>query len=174
MAILSGMVWPWLSCFYFPVLFKDAELLVPWPFGVIVFFFFIKGYEDNLPVADGFLNVGCVWHLCLKYQPRGVSCGQLSLRAPQDLWVGGVSQHWKSSYSSRKCAQRDSPSSGPPLVPGAVRSLGEIGLPSCEFEWNVPEETLKGLCLTASSPWSFTTTRSGPLPTWTTSRAERA
>ena len=39
----------------------------------IVFFFFIKGYEDNLPVADGFLKVGCVWHLCLKYQPRGVS-----------------------------------------------------------------------------------------------------
>ena len=31
---------------------------------------------------------------------------------------------------------------------GASKRLRESRLPSCEIEWNVPEQPLKGLCLT--------------------------
>ena len=38
------------------------------------------------------------------------------------------------------------PNSGPP----ATRALRSAGLLGCELEWNVPEQTLKGLCLATS------------------------
>ena len=38
------------------------------------------------------------------------------------------------------------PNSGPP----ATRTLRSAGLLGCELEWQVPEQTLKGLCLTTS------------------------
>ena len=38
------------------------------------------------------------------------------------------------------------PNSGPP----ATRTLRSAGLLGCELEWKVPEQTLKGLCLTTS------------------------
>ena len=38
------------------------------------------------------------------------------------------------------------PNSGPP----APRALSRAGLLGCELEWDVPEQTLKGLCLTTS------------------------
>ena len=39
----------------------------------IVFPFLFKVVEDNLPLAVGFLEVGCVWNLLLQYLPQDVS-----------------------------------------------------------------------------------------------------
>ena len=38
----------------------------------------------------------------------------------------------------------------------ATRALGIVGFLGCELEWNVPEQTPKGLNITTSSPQSFT------------------
>ena len=44
---------------------------------VLFFFFFflllLKGHEDNLPLAVGFLNIGCVGNLFLRCQPQDIS-----------------------------------------------------------------------------------------------------
>ena len=61
-----------------------------------------------------------------------------------------------SSCSYRKCPQGGSTSSCWSLVPPVTRALGKVSFLRCKLEWNVPERTPKGLCLTTSSPWSFT------------------
>ena len=38
----------------------------------------------------------------------------------------------------------------------ATRALGIVGFLGCELEWNVPQQTPKGLNITTSSPQSFT------------------
>ena len=63
----------------------------------------------------------------------------------------GACVHWWSSCSYRKCPQDGSTFFRPPLVPGATRSLRKIGFLVCELEWNVPEQTPKGLSLTSFS-----------------------
>ena len=55
------------------------------------FILLFTGCQGNLPVAIGFLNIGCVWNLRLQHQPQILSWGQLSLTAPQALFIGGVS-----------------------------------------------------------------------------------
>ena len=71
---------------------RDARHLV-WEgrFGCVcsIFFFLLllKGHEDNLPLAVGFLNIGCVGNLFLRCQPQDISWGQLSLSEPQALWI---------------------------------------------------------------------------------------
>ena len=39
------------------------------------------------------------------------------------------------------------------------QALGKVGFLGCELEWNVSEQTPKGLCLTTSFLWSFTPPR---------------
>ena len=75
--------------------------------------------------------------------------------APKGLWVGGADNNQRSSCSYRKWPQ------GAALFMPNSGSLGgliiqESQLPVCELEWNVSEQTPKGLCLTASSPESST------------------
>ena len=71
-----------------PVIIRDAEYLVLWPFGDCFFFIFLlKLCEENVHVAAGILKVGCVWNLFLQYPPQDLSPGQLSLAAPQALWM---------------------------------------------------------------------------------------
>ena len=54
-------------------------------------FFFLKGYEENLPVTIGFLKVSCVWNhfcnTCGRTFPEG-SCHSLPHR-PFELEVPG-------------------------------------------------------------------------------------
>ena len=50
-------------------------------------FLLLKGHEDNLPLAVGFLCIGCVGNLFLRCQPQDISWGQLSLSEPQALCI---------------------------------------------------------------------------------------
>ena len=58
---------------------RDAEhLVLQWRFDfvflfVCLFCFFFKGCEDNLPLAFGFLTVGCFGNIFLQYLPQGIS-----------------------------------------------------------------------------------------------------
>ena len=74
---------------------------------------------------------------------------------PQRLRNRGSSKHRRCSCSYRKCPQVGSTFPWPSLVPWATRASGQLGFLGCELEWKVPEQQLRGLCLT-SSPLSFT------------------
>ena len=64
-----------------PVIIRDAEYLVLWPFEDCIFFiFFLKLCEENVHVATGILKVSCVWNLFLQYPPQDLSRGQLSFQ----------------------------------------------------------------------------------------------
>ena len=64
-----------------PVIIRDAEYLVLWPFEDCFFFiFFLKLCEENVHVATGILKVSCVWNLFLQYPPQDLSRGQLSFQ----------------------------------------------------------------------------------------------
>ena len=79
------------------------------------------------------------------------------LSSPSNSHVNtSAGKNWWASCSYRKFPQGGSTSSCPTLVPPATRALGKVGFLGCELEWNVLEQTPKGLCLTASSPSIFT------------------
>ena len=131
------------------ILFCDH--LVFFPF----FIFLIKGCEENLPVTIRVLE----HQLCLKFMSPTPTVGSFlmaALTVPPALWIGDASKHQWSSCSYRKSPQGGSKSSCPTLVPYATRAFRKDGFLDSELECEVPEQTPKGLCLIASSPWSFT------------------
>ena len=76
LAIVSvGILFPTLLFIGIPAAIRDAEHLVWWGrFGVIIpSFFSLKWWEDSLPLAVGFLKVGCVWNLFLWNQLQDIS-----------------------------------------------------------------------------------------------------
>ena len=77
---------------------------------------------------------------------------KLSLASPKTLWIGGASERWWPSCSYRKCPQGGSTSLCPALVP----LIPEPRFMGCGVEWNMPEQTPKGWCLTTSSPEAST------------------
>ena len=55
-----------------PTALRDAEHLFDrggLGVSVLIFRLLLKGCEENLPLAVGFLNFGCVWSLFLRYRP---------------------------------------------------------------------------------------------------------
>ena len=84
-AILT--VWCDICCSFviFLIISGDAEHLV---LCLSLFFSFLKGHEENLPVAVCFLKVGCVWNSFLQYLPQGLSWEVLFLAPPKSLTVG--------------------------------------------------------------------------------------
>ena len=74
-----------------PVIIRDAEYLVLWPFVDCFFFiFFLKLCEENVHVATGILKVGCVWNLFLQYPPQDLSPGAAVISSPTGLVIGGA------------------------------------------------------------------------------------
>ena len=104
MAILTGGVWYLLPFCHSPVIIRNAEHLVLWAFGFLLFFFSFKGVRKIYQLQFGFLKVGCVWNLYLQYTPKDLSWGQLSLTVPQALWITpAIKQGWS------KCSYRKDP-----------------------------------------------------------------
>ena len=134
------------------ILFRDH--LVFFPF----FIFLIKGCEENLPVTIGVLERQLCLTLCRFMSPIPTVGSFLvaALTVPPALWIGDASKHLWSSCSYRKCPQGGSNSSCPTLVPCATSAFRKDSFLDSELECKVPEQTPKGLCLIASSPWSFT------------------
>ena len=135
-----------------PAVIRDAEHLVLWwRFGS--FFFFHERCEENLPVAAGFLKADCVWNSFLQFLPPGHVLRTAVINRTQRLRNRGASKPRRWSCSYRNCPQGDSTSPWPLLVPWATRALGQLGFLRAnwsELEWNMPEQQLKGLCLTSS------------------------
>ena len=71
------------------------------------------------------------------------------ISSPIGLVNGGTSKHRCTSCSYRKCPQGGSTSSYPTLVLRQPETR-RAPLLACDLQWNVPEQTLKGLCLTPS------------------------
>lgn len=68
------------------VIIRDAEHLILCPFGdSLSSLLSFKVWEENVPVAVGFLKVSCVWNLYLQYPPQDLSWGQLSLTDPRPV-----------------------------------------------------------------------------------------
>ena len=115
------------------------------------FFFFLKGCEDNLALVQ--LPES---RLCLEFISLVPAAGHFLRvavihRTPGLGNWGACEQEW-SSCSSRKCSQNGSTFPGPRWFLGATRALGQVGFRGCEMEWNVPEQTGKGLSLTTFPP----------------------
>ena len=55
-----------------PVIIRDVQNLILLQGGNFFspFILFFKGCQGNLPVAIGFLNIGCVWNLLLQCEPQ--------------------------------------------------------------------------------------------------------
>ena len=70
-------------------------------------------------------------------------------------WSGDASLHQWSSCSYRKWPQGRSTSSYTTQVE-TTSVLGVVGFLGCELEWNVPEQTPKGLNITTTPPYSCT------------------
>ena len=88
------------------------EYLVLWPF---FDFFSLEGYEGKFACFNWFL----VNRWCLEFIsviPVAGPWGQLPLRTPQALWIGGATKHWWAICSYRKFPQGGSTSSCPTLV----------------------------------------------------------
>ena len=119
---------------------------------VCLFYFFfsfllLKGPEDNLPLAVGFLCIGCVGNLFLRCQTGHFLRAAIIIGTPGLVNWGACGQGW-SSCSYRICPQGGSTFSWDPLVPGGKQSLRAGYLPGL---WNWPEQTGKGLSLTSFS-----------------------
>ena len=79
MAILTGGIWFLVVVLVGipPVIFRDMDQLVLWPFGFVFFFFlFLKGVcEEIFPVASCFLKVGYVQDWFLQYPHQDLPGG---------------------------------------------------------------------------------------------------
>ena len=132
-----------------PAVIRDTEHLVLWwRFGS---FFFFPWTVWGKFTCGSWPPESC---LCLEFISAIPAPGHVLRTAiinrPQRLRNRGASKPGRWSCSYRKCPQGDSTSPRPPLVPWATRALGQLGFLACELEWNVPEQQLKGLCLTSS------------------------
>ena len=157
MAFLSDGMWFLVDLMGIPpVTISDAEHLVLWLFGVVCLLFFpLKGvgkiYLYNwLPESL----------LCLESISAALTqvlfWRQLSLTAPQALWLGGASKFRCQSCSYRKCPQGSGTSSCPSLLPPGTRAIGKVSFLGCELVWNVlsklPRPCVSLLLPSAASP----------------------
>ena len=142
-----------------PVILRDAEHLLQYHL------FFIKDLR-KFTCCNWLLGWLCLESIYAIHSP-GPFLRAAVISSPIGLVNGGTSKHRCTSCSYRKCPQGGSTSSCP--IP--TRTLRSAGLLGCELEWNVPEQILKGLCLTtskllpspgdSSQPWPQTQVR-GP------------
>ena len=112
MVVLSDGIWFLVNLIaILPVIIRVAEHLVFWLIG---FFFPLKGYEENLPVAIGLLKVGWLWNLFLQNLLKDLSWGQPLLRAPEALWTQSA-ERTRVTLWLQECPQGGSTSSLPCL-----------------------------------------------------------
>ena len=116
-SVVDWWRWPlWLVGFDFPLSFWTALLqqlgilsILSCFAGLILFwlfFFPLKGCQENLPLTIGWLKVSCVWKLFLRYPPflrRVLLISAINRNPALGIWVAG--EHRRKCCSYRKCPQ---------------------------------------------------------------------
>ena len=93
--------------------------------------------------------------LCLEFISPVPATAQF-LRAVVINGIPGL-VNWGACELVTGCSYRKPPQDGstfpyPPLIPLGQAVLGQVGFLACEIDWNLPEQTGKGLSLTTFTP----------------------